>query len=163
VADGSLVTDFRLQVVMEILYFAVWCRPFSQYWAVPAYSSKCRDVRERAPLISPAQCSAATHHLITNTVFNVSSDLIIISIPIPVLFRVRLQTRKNKIILCGLFMIGAFTVNLPEGIVDNLLNHTRLSQLFSTSIIPSQIPSVQSGPSGTCENRILPYCAPIFH
>jgi len=61
-------------------------------------------------LISLAQCSAATHHLITNTVFNITSDLIIISIPIPVLFRVRLQTKRNKIILCGLFMIGAFTV-----------------------------------------------------
>jgi hypothetical protein len=22
-------------LVMEILYFGVWCRPFSEYWAVP--------------------------------------------------------------------------------------------------------------------------------
>lgn len=22
-------------VVMEVLYFGVWCRPFSNYWAVP--------------------------------------------------------------------------------------------------------------------------------
>lgn len=28
-------------VVMEILYFGVWCRPFNQYWAVPPNSSKC--------------------------------------------------------------------------------------------------------------------------
>jgi hypothetical protein len=28
-------------VVMEILYLGVWCRPFSQYWAVPTHSSKC--------------------------------------------------------------------------------------------------------------------------
>lgn len=28
-------------VVMEILYLGVWCRPFSQYWAVPPNSSKC--------------------------------------------------------------------------------------------------------------------------
>jgi hypothetical protein len=27
-------------VVMEILYFGVWCRPFNQYWAVPTNSSK---------------------------------------------------------------------------------------------------------------------------
>lgn len=32
-------------VVMEILYFGVWCRPFSQYWAVPpknCTSTACR-------------------------------------------------------------------------------------------------------------------------
>jgi hypothetical protein len=27
-------------VVMEVLYFGVWCRPFDQYWAVPPNSSK---------------------------------------------------------------------------------------------------------------------------
>jgi hypothetical protein len=27
-------------VVMEILYLGVWCRPFSQYWALPPNSSK---------------------------------------------------------------------------------------------------------------------------
>lgn len=57
----------------------------------------------------PVQCSAATHHLITNAVFNISSDLIIISIPLPLLFRVRLP-KKNKTILLGIFLIGAFTV-----------------------------------------------------
>lgn len=67
-------------VTMEVLYLGVWCRPFSQYWAVPPNSS---------------QCSAATNHLITNAVFNISSDLIIISIPMPLLFKVRLP-KKNK-------------------------------------------------------------------
>lgn len=81
-------------VVMEILYFAVWCRPFSQYWAVPPNNP---------------QCSAATHHLITNAVFNISSDLIIISIPLPLLFKVRLPL-KNKAVLLGIFAIGAFTI-----------------------------------------------------
>ena len=28
-------------VVMEILYFGVWCRPFNQYFAVPTNSSEC--------------------------------------------------------------------------------------------------------------------------
>jgi hypothetical protein len=30
-------------VIMEILYFGVWCRPFNQYWAVPTNSSTCRS------------------------------------------------------------------------------------------------------------------------
>ncbi|KAH8732733.1 hypothetical protein GQ44DRAFT_765814 [Phaeosphaeriaceae sp. PMI808] len=81
-------------VVMEILYFAVWCRPFVEYWAVPTNSE---------------QCSAATNHLITNAIFNISSDLIIISIPLPLLFKVRLPT-KNKVVLLSVFLIGAFTI-----------------------------------------------------
>jgi len=81
-------------VTMEVLYLGVWCRPFSQYWAVPPNSS---------------QCSAATNHLITNAVFNISSDLIIISIPMPLLFKVRLP-KKNKTILFIIFLIGAFTI-----------------------------------------------------
>jgi hypothetical protein len=81
-------------VVMEVLYFGVWCRPFNQYWAVPTNSK---------------QCSAATNHLITNAVFNISSDFIILSIPMPLLFKVRLP-KKNKFILVGIFMIGAFTL-----------------------------------------------------
>lgn len=28
-------------VIMEILYFGVWCRPFNQYFAVPPNSSEC--------------------------------------------------------------------------------------------------------------------------
>lgn len=55
------------------------------------------------------QCSAATNHLITNAVFNISSDLIIISIPMPLLFKVRLP-KKNKTILFVIFCIGAFTI-----------------------------------------------------
>jgi hypothetical protein len=27
-------------VIMEVLYFGVWCRPFHQYWALPTNSSK---------------------------------------------------------------------------------------------------------------------------
>ena len=57
-----------------------------------------------------AQCSAATNHLITNAVFNISSDLVILSIPMPLLFKVRLPL-KSKLSLMGIFMIGAFTVS----------------------------------------------------
>ncbi|KAF2118293.1 hypothetical protein BDV96DRAFT_381896 [Lophiotrema nucula] len=81
-------------VLMEILYLGVWCRPFNQYWAVPPKST---------------QCSAATNHLITNAVLNISSDLMIIAIPLPLLWKVKLPA-KNKAILGGVFMIGTFTI-----------------------------------------------------
>lgn len=81
-------------VVMEVLYLGVWCRPFNQYWAVPTNST---------------QCSAATNHLITNAVLNISSDLIIIAIPMPLLFKVKLPM-KTKAVLLFIFMIGTFTI-----------------------------------------------------
>ena len=103
-----------IQVVMEVLYFGVWCRPFNQYWAVPTNSSASSfealpPKKRRTELTKTEQCSAATNHLITNAVFNISSDFIILSIPMPLLFKVRLP-KKNKFILVGIFMIGAFTV-----------------------------------------------------
>ena len=32
IVAGYVVASF---IVMEILYLGVWCRPFSEYWAVP--------------------------------------------------------------------------------------------------------------------------------
>jgi hypothetical protein len=68
----------------------------------------CASHRLHLVLTRVEQCSAATNHLITNAVFNISSDLIILSIPLPLLFRVRLP-KKNKAILFSVFLIGAFT------------------------------------------------------
>ncbi|KAI1505049.1 hypothetical protein F5X99DRAFT_431145 [Biscogniauxia marginata] len=82
-------------VVMEILYLGVWCRPFDQYWAVP---------------VANPQCSAATNHLITNAVLNISSDIMIILIPMPVFLKAQLPLRR-KLILCGVFALGIFTVS----------------------------------------------------
>ncbi|KAI0196986.1 hypothetical protein F4808DRAFT_297993 [Astrocystis sublimbata] len=81
-------------LVMELLYFAVWCRPFNQYWAVPPNST---------------QCSAATNHLITNAAFNISSDIFILIIPMPIFLHINIAPRK-KAILCGVFTLGLFTI-----------------------------------------------------
>jgi hypothetical protein len=37
IVGGYVVTAW---VVMEILYFGVWCQPFDQYWAVPVYNGQ---------------------------------------------------------------------------------------------------------------------------
>ncbi|KAJ9155075.1 Decarboxylase [Pleurostoma richardsiae] len=85
-------------VVMEILYLGVWCRPFSEYWAVPPDNG-----------IPFVQCSAATNHLITNAVLNISSDIMIILIPMPLLINSQILPKK-KAMLFGVFAIGAFTI-----------------------------------------------------
>ncbi|EXM13984.1 hypothetical protein RAB80_003612 [Fusarium oxysporum f. sp. vasinfectum] len=81
-------------VIMEILYLGVWCRPFNQYWAVPPKNT---------------QCSAATNHLITNAVINITSDIMIILIPMPIFLKSQLPL-KRKAVLIGVFALGAFTI-----------------------------------------------------
>lgn len=81
-------------VVIEILYFAAWCRPFSEYYAVPTASS---------------QCNGLVHHRITKAVFNISSDIIMLLIALQMLIR-SLLPMKRKLILCGIFSLGIFVV-----------------------------------------------------
>lgn len=81
-------------IFMEILYLGVWCRPFSNYWAVPTPNK---------------QCNAATNHLITNTVFNLSSDAAMLAIGVPLFIRSQLPL-KRKFILTGVFGLGLFNI-----------------------------------------------------
>ena len=88
---GYVVISF---IVMDILYFGVWCQPFHNYWAVPTPNP---------------QCDAATHHLITNAVFNLSSDCAMLAIGLPMFVRIKLPLRK-KIPIVGIFSLGIFTI-----------------------------------------------------
>ncbi|RMZ79015.1 hypothetical protein DV737_g3644, partial [Chaetothyriales sp. CBS 132003] len=81
-------------IVMDILYFAVWCRPFYEYWATPSDNQ---------------QCTTALHHLITNLVFNLTSDILIMSIPLPLFIKVKLEL-KRKLLLVFPFIFGFFTM-----------------------------------------------------
>ncbi|KHN95586.1 UbiD family decarboxylase [Metarhizium album ARSEF 1941] len=62
-----------------------------------------------ANYVFSAQCSAATNHLITNAVVNISSDMMIILIPMPVFLQSRLKLKK-KLILIGVFALGSFSI-----------------------------------------------------
>jgi hypothetical protein len=81
-------------IVIEVLYFAAWCRPISEYWAVPTSSS---------------QCNALVNHRITKAVFNLSSDIIMLVIALQMLIR-SLLPLKRKLILCGIFSLGIFVI-----------------------------------------------------
>ena len=89
------------------------------------------------------QCSAATNHLITNAVFNISSDIMIILLPMPVFLQSQLPTKK-KVILCLIFALGAFTVSFffkPAGTYERI--------------------SVCTGPSNTSANQIKYFVDPL--
>jgi hypothetical protein len=81
-------------VIIEVLYFTAWCRPISQYWAVPTKSS---------------QCNALVYHRITKAVFNLSSDVIMLIIALQMFIR-SLLPLKRKLILCGIFSLGIFVI-----------------------------------------------------
>lgn len=83
-------------LLVQTLYLAVWCRPIEEYWQVPAHQNK-------------PQCVSYMNHMITATVFNISSDVMMLCIPIPLVFRTTLPL-KRKLILCGVFSLGIFVV-----------------------------------------------------
>lgn len=96
--------------VMETLWFFYWCRPFHDYWETPTNNT---------------QCTTALHHLIVNISFNLSSDLLIMSIPLPLLFRTRMDL-KRKIFVIFPFLMGLFTI-----VCAILSKHLSFTQPFS--------------------------------
>ncbi|KAE9971185.1 hypothetical protein EG327_009953 [Venturia inaequalis] len=88
---GYIIATF---VIMEVLYLGVWCRPFNNYWAVPTPN---------------VQCNTATDHLITNTVFNLTSDLAMLVIGFSLFIRSKLPWGR-KLILAGVFSLGIFVI-----------------------------------------------------
>lgn len=88
---GYVVLGF---VVIQITYFAVYCRPFSQYWAVPVQNQ---------------QCASYQHYSITQAVFNISSDAFMLIIPIPLLKGAQMPIRK-KLLLMAVLGLGVFVI-----------------------------------------------------
>ncbi|OGM48447.1 hypothetical protein ABOM_003354 [Aspergillus bombycis] len=82
-------------VLIEILLCAVWCRPIEGYWSP--------DVDDNF------QCSTYFNHMIVSAVFNISSDLVMLCIPLPLFIRSRLRLGK-KIAVCGVFGLGFIVI-----------------------------------------------------
>ncbi|KAK7519910.1 hypothetical protein IWZ03DRAFT_124835 [Phyllosticta citriasiana] len=79
---------------IQITFFAAWCRPFSQYWAFPAKNPQCVNYN---------------NYLITILVFNVTSDLLLVAIPIPLIWRARME-RGKKAMFYAVFSLGIFNI-----------------------------------------------------
>lgn len=81
-------------LAVEIPDFFILCRPFSQYWALP---------------VKNQQCATYFYYCIIQMVFNVTTDLLMLSIPIPFIISVRV-TRVRKTMLVGIFSLGIFVI-----------------------------------------------------
>ncbi|PYI28329.1 hypothetical protein BP00DRAFT_263138 [Aspergillus indologenus CBS 114.80] len=81
-------------LVIMVTYYAVYCRPFSQYWAMPV-----RDM----------QCATYQNYSITQAVFNISSDAAMLALPFPLLRKAQMR-RGKKFMLAGVMSLGVFTI-----------------------------------------------------
>ncbi|KAI9051887.1 hypothetical protein LZ554_004143 [Drepanopeziza brunnea f. sp. 'monogermtubi'] len=81
-------------LVIEVLYFFLFCTPFAQYWAVPVENSEC-----------------ATYHIysIVQMSFNVSSDILLVMSPMPLVWKTKLPL-KRKLILTAVFSLASLTI-----------------------------------------------------
>lgn len=102
-------------IATEIAFFTA-CTPFSGYWAVPPPNP---------------QCTTLQHYAYVQATFNISSDLMMLFIPIPMFISLRLPL-KQKIVLCGVFSMGVFVVSgRPTANLEFFTHHMRrLPQRF---------------------------------
>lgn len=77
----------------ELAFFFA-CRPFNGYWAVPPPNP---------------QCTTLQHYAVAQASFNISSDLLMLGIMLPILSQVNLPT-KQKVALILLFGMGSFVI-----------------------------------------------------
>ena len=71
-------------------------------------SSDANNNRRAVPTPN-VQCDAATNHLITNAVFNLTSDVAMLAIGLPMFLRLSLRLSK-KVPLIGIFSLGVFVI-----------------------------------------------------
>ena len=98
--------------------------------AIPQLLGKLVDENKHCNLLTTQQavptpnkqCDAATNHLITNACFNLSSDVAMLLIGLPIFLRMKLPWRK-KIPLIGIFSLGIFTI--LSAILNKVYSFTR--------------------------------------
>ncbi|CCE30715.1 hypothetical protein E4U22_001524 [Claviceps purpurea] len=91
-------------VVVILLFLFFWCHPTYEYWAVP---------------VRIDQCATYYNHMIFTTACNISSDLLLLVIPVPIILKTHLP-RKRKIIL--IFILGLGIFNILAAILNRYYN-----------------------------------------
>lgn len=124
-------------VIVQILYLGVWCRPIHYYWAVPVPHSQreltipclaclANDMTFLTLDFCLAQCKSYHNHMITTTSLHVSSDILLMCIPIPLIARAHLPL-KRKLVLCAVFSLGVAVVIVA--ILNRYYNFTQPNEL----------------------------------
>ncbi|KAK0654977.1 hypothetical protein B0T16DRAFT_498311 [Cercophora newfieldiana] len=94
--------------IVVILLLGYWCTPIQGYWALPVENCRwCCEMRWDDADSNAAECATFYKHMITATSFNISSDLMLLCIPIPIVVQSRIPL-KRKLILCCVLGLGCF-------------------------------------------------------
>lgn len=97
-AHGDLVPRRMVQAISKLLV-----------QIPPPVNLKPLLTLSRAVPTPNVQCNAATNHLITNATLNLSSDVILLCIALPMFVRTQMPARK-KVALCCVFGLGIFVM-----------------------------------------------------
>ncbi|TVY25843.1 hypothetical protein LHYA1_G006198 [Lachnellula hyalina] len=81
-------------LTIQVCYYAILCRPFQQYWAMPV----------RNP-----QCTTYSHYSIIQMVFNISSDLALFYVPLAIAVEVKLPFKRKALVVIP-FLMGLATI-----------------------------------------------------
>ena len=117
-------------VACELAIF-LQCRPFHGYWGMPppkgttlpAPSAKFMFLTHKTPA---EDCTTFKTYAIINALFNISSDVIMLSIPLPMLFKSRLPFKQKAAVL-SIFAMGLFVI--IAAILTKIFN---LADIYST-------------------------------
>lgn len=99
-------------ILVMALYLGYWCTPIYEYWAVPVRICRYHPFRFRGRhelTKLAAQCATYYHHMMFATAWNISSDLMLLCVPIPVIAKSQLPM-KRKIILCAVLGLGILNI-----------------------------------------------------
>ncbi|KAE8445190.1 hypothetical protein EG329_013687 [Mollisiaceae sp. DMI_Dod_QoI] len=80
-------------IATEIAFFTA-CRPFKGYWAMPPPNP---------------QCTTLQHYAIVQACFNISSDTLMLFIPLPLITKLNMPI-KQKVVLTLIFSMGVFVI-----------------------------------------------------
>lgn len=102
-------------ILTMALLWGFWCTPIYEYWAVPVricmFAPSALQESNTVFVLtgSTAQCATYYHHMMFATAWNISSDLMLLCVPIPIIARSQLPL-KRKIILCAVLGLGILNV-----------------------------------------------------
>lgn len=100
--------------LVVILLLTYWCTPIDGYWALP---------------VENYECASYFKHMIFATAWNISSDIMLLCIPIPIVIQSRIPL-KRKIILCCVLGLGCF--NILVAILNRYYNFSNPNDLVYT-------------------------------
>ncbi|KAI4174843.1 MAG: hypothetical protein LQ346_008174 [Caloplaca aetnensis] len=112
------------------------CRPFSGYWSVPAVTT---------------QCWSYFNYEVVEGCFNITADLCLLFVGLPLLFKARVPLQQKLILMTifgmGIFVITAAVLCKIYGLYAPLISYSYLNWFFreaSVSVYVTNIPVIYS-------------------